>query len=103
MFLDNVVVDDLLVHNVNIVVNYACVRVRLMFFGNGNAKQTLRRISSGFQKFLYGSYFKSKSRRSNLDLTAGDGDGGARGEPGDDRLGDEVDEEAEPEVYCHCH
>ena len=39
---------------------------------------------------------------SNLDLTAGDGDGGAGGEPGNDRLGDEVDEEAEPEVYCHC-
>ena len=99
---DNVVVVDLLVHNVNIVVNYACVRVRLVFFGNGNAKQTLRRISSGFQKFLYGSYFKSKSRRSNLDLTAGDGDGGAGGEAGNDRLGDEVDEEAEPGVYCHC-
>ena len=51
MFLDNVVVVDLLVHNVNIVVNYACVRVRLVFFGNGNAKQTLQRMWSGFVKF----------------------------------------------------
>ena len=45
--LDNVVVVDLLVHNVHIVVNYACVRVRLVFFGNGNAKQTLQRKLSG--------------------------------------------------------
>ena len=35
---------------------------------------------------------------SHLNLTAGDGDGGARGEAGNDGLGDEVDEEAEPEV-----
>ena len=34
---------------------------------------------------------------SHLNLTAGDGDGGARGEAGNDGLGDEVDEEAEPE------
>ena len=34
----------------------------------------------------------------HLDLTAGDGDGGAGGEAGDDGLGDEVDEEAQPEV-----
>ena len=41
---------------------------------------------------------QSKLLLSNLDLTAGNGDGGAGGEAGDDGLGDEVDEEAEPEV-----
>ena len=45
------VVVDLLVDNVHVVVDDACVRVRLVFFGNGNAKQTLRRIWSGIQKF----------------------------------------------------
>ena len=39
------VVVDLLVDNVHVVVDDACVRVRLVFFWNGNAKQTLRRIS----------------------------------------------------------
>ena len=46
-----VVVVDLLVHNVHVVVDDACVRVGFVFFGNGNAKQTLQRISSFFQKF----------------------------------------------------
>ena len=52
---------------------------------------------------LISTVLKLELTSSNLDLTAGDGDGGARGEPGNDRLGDEVDEEAEPEVYCHYH
>ena len=43
------VVVDLLVDNVHVVVDDACVRVRLVFFGNGNAKQTLRRISFSIQ------------------------------------------------------
>ena len=56
------------------------------------------RLPKVFTRFV----LKLELTSSNLNLTAGDGDGGARGEPGDDRLGDEVDEEAEPEVYCHC-
>ena len=44
-----VLVVDLLVDNVHVVVNDACVRVRLVFFGNGNAKQTLQRISFSIQ------------------------------------------------------
>ena len=43
------VVVDLLVDNVHVVVDDACVRVRLVFFGNGNAKQTLQRISFSIQ------------------------------------------------------
>ena len=53
-----------------------------------------------FKSFLYSprSVFEPKSPDSHLDLAAGDGEGGAGGEAGDDGLGDEVNEEAEPEV-----
>ena len=56
------------------------------------------RLCEGY-RFLFSpqSVFESKSTDSHLDLTAGDGEGGAGGEAGDDGLGDEVDEEAEPE------
>ena len=55
-----------------------------------------------FKSFLR-SVSESKLTDSHLNLTAGDGDGGARGEAGNDWLGDEVDEEAQPEVVTDEH
>ena len=73
------------------------MRVGLVCFVNSNAKQTLKTTLSNFTK-LYPSVCVELHRAlSNLDLAAGDGDGCSRGEAGDDWLGDEVDEEAEPE------
>ena len=49
------------------------------------------------------SVFEPKLTDSHLDLAAGNGEGGAGGEAGDDGLGDEVDEEAQPEVVTDEH
>ena len=57
------------------------------------------RLCEGYP-FLYSprSVFESKSTASHLDLTAGDGEGGAGGEASNHWLRDEVDQEAKPEV-----
>ena len=79
------------------------MRVRLVCFVNSNAKQTLRTILSNFTKIYPSVCVELHRALSYLDLPAGDGDGCSRGEAGDDWLGDEVDEEAQPEVVTDEH
>ena len=55
--------------------------------GCGQALQSFKR-----------TVLKFELTSSNLDLTAGDGEGGARGEASNHWLRDEVDQEAKPEV-----
>ena len=93
----------LLVDNVHVVVNDAGMRVGLVCFVNSNAKQTLKTTLSNFTKLYPSVCFELHRALSYLDLAAGDGDGCARGEAGNDWLGDEVDEEAQPEVVTDEH
>ena len=74
------------------------MRVGLVCFVNSNAKQTLRTILSNITQIYPSVCVELRRALSYLDLPAGDGDGRSRGEAGDDWLGDEVDEEAQPEV-----
>ena len=79
------------------------MRVRLVCFVNSNAKQALRTTLSNFTKNYPSVCVELHRALSYLDLAAGDGDGCSRGEAGDDWLGDEVDEEAQPEVVTDEH
>ena len=79
------------------------MRVGLVCFVNSNAKQTLQTTLSNFTKINPSVCVELHRALSYLDLPAGDGDGCSRGEAGDDWLGDEVDEEAQPEVVTDEH